>query len=54
VNKVLRKNIGRGPIKIVRFNKIQILGKYLKQILAALFDIVRQQLDAVDAHQPEE
>ena len=54
VNKVLRQHIGRGAIEFVRLIEIQVVGEDLQQIRAALGDVVRQKLDAVDAHQPEQ
>ena len=51
VHEVLRQHVGRSPIEFVRLVHIQILGEDLQQIRAALGDVVRQQLDAVDAHQ---
>ena len=54
VHEVLRQHVGGGPIEFVRLIQIQVLGEDLQHIRAALGDVVRQQLDAVDAHQREQ
>ena len=54
VHEVLRQHVGRGAIQLVRLIEIQIVGEDLQHVRAALGDVVRQQLDAVDAHQREQ
>ena len=41
------------PVQIVAFGRPGVLGKNLQRIGAALGHVVGQQLDAVDAHQPQ-
>ena len=53
VYEVLRQYKKGGAIKIVRLDQIQILRQDFQHIRPALGDIIRQQLDAVDAHQRE-
>src|SRR5437870_6149824 len=48
---VLRKHTDGGAIEIVRRIEVQILGEDLQQVLAALLDVVRQEFDAVNAHE---
>ena len=54
VDEVLRQHVEGGAIQVIRLVEIQILGEDLQQIRAALGDVVRQQLDPVDAHQSEQ
>ena len=54
MHEVLRQHVERGAIQVVRLIEVQILGEDLQHIRAALGDVVRQQLDAVNAHQPEQ
>ena len=54
VDEVLRKHVERGAIQVVRLIEVQILGEDLQQVRAALGNVVRQQLDAVEAHQREQ
>ena len=54
VDEILRQHVERGAIQVVRRVQIQILGEDFQQVRAALGDVVRQQLDAVDAHQREQ
>src|SRR3989338_4701539 len=51
---ILQKNVERCAIQVVRLIKVQILREYLKQVRAALDNVVRQQFDAVEAHQREQ
>ena len=54
VHEILRQHVGRGAVQVVRLVQIQIVGEDLQQVRATLGDVVRQQLDAVDAHQREQ
>lgn len=40
MHEILRQNVGSGQIKLIRFAQIQVLGKDLKHVRAALSDIV--------------
>ena len=50
MHEILRQDIESGPIELIRFIQIQIVGKDFKHVRAALSDIVRQEFDPVGAH----
>ncbi len=54
VDKIEREHVESGEIEVVRFLELQVSGEDLQQVCAAFDDVVRQKLDAVDAHEPEE
>ena len=54
VDEVLRQHVGGGAVEVVRLIEIQVVGEDLQHVRAALGDVVRQELDAVDAHQREQ
>ncbi len=54
VDEVLRQHVGGSPIELVRLIEIQVVGEDLQHVRAALGDVVRQELDPVDAHQSEQ
>jgi len=54
MDEVLRKHVERSAIQVVLRSEVQILGEDRQQVRATLRDVVRQQLDAVEAHQPEQ
>ena len=53
VHEVLRQHVGRGAVQVVRLIEVQIVGEDFQHVRAALGDVVRQELDPVDAHQRE-
>jgi hypothetical protein len=51
MHEILREHVERGARQGVCWIEIQILSENLQQVRAALGDVVRQQLNAVNAHQ---
>ena len=51
---VLREHVGGGSVEVVLLVEAEVVGEDLEHVLAALGDVVVQQLDAVDAHEAEE
>ena len=50
MHEILRQDIESGQIELIRFIQIQVLGKDLKHIRAALSDIICQEFNPVGAH----
>ena len=54
VHEVERQHGERGAVKVIGRREVQVRGEALQEVGAALGDVVRQQFDAVHAHQAEQ